>query len=128
MSLLRIFSAKQLSVNQQVNRIGKYLYKHLDGATKAVKSSNMIDVYTVLLYSEKDNLAEVSEMLIDINVTTYQNKIRVNVVEVTPEERTLGFDLYLPEEVEDLSTAYKIIFNKVIQRCSKAYEDYEFLI
>lgn len=118
----------QISASQQVNRIGKYLYKHMDGAFKANQGPNTYDLYVTLLYSLKPEYGGdgnvVDEMTININLTTYQNKIRVNTIEVTPEERTLGCDTLKLEDVTDLPTAQKIIEWKIGNRLRKAYENY----
>lgn len=134
---MRILSAnnKKLQPGQQVNKVGQYLYKHLDGAFKIEKTGNMCDVYFMILYEvprlqrrfghpEDRNL---NEMHINLNITTYQNKIRVNVIEVSPEEKTLGCYVFNPEVMEDLYEAKKLIYNKVVKRVSKVYEDYDFV-
>lgn len=129
-------SVVKLAANQQVNRIGRYLYNHLDGAFKYKASSNTCDVYFTLLYQLPLDMREldkgkeyndVHEITVDINITTYQNKVRVNVIEMTPQQRTLGYDLYEPYILEDLENAKKRIFNRIIKRVSKAYSDYDFL-
>lgn len=121
-------ASQQIPVGLQVNRVGKYLYKHLDGAYKYEKSPNMYDVYVTLLYQLKPECGgevnDVQEMTININITTYQNKIRINTIEMTPMERTLGFDSMKPEEMVDLKTAMEIIKWKVGNRIRKAYKDY----
>lgn len=118
----------QIPASQQVNRVGKYLYKHLDGAYEFRKSGNMYDVYCTLLYELKEEYGgtknDVQEMAININITTYQNKLRINTIEMTPQERTLGFDLMKPEELVDLQTAMAIIQRKVGNRIRKAYKEY----
>lgn len=122
-----------LPASKQVKRIGQYLYKHIDGAYNFKSSSNSYDVYFLLLYELKKELREpgkdypVQEMKININVTTYQNKVRINIIEITPKERTIGFDLYTPEKVQDLQKAYPVIMEKIYKRIYKAYEDYYFL-
>lgn len=129
-------STQVLSASQQVNRIGKYLFKHIDGAFKYSKSSNQYDIYFTLLYQipyweripgKGSEYNDVHEMTIDINLTTYQNKLRVNVIETSPEERTIGYDLYRPEALADLPEAMKLIWFGVIKRVSKAYKDYDFI-
>ena len=121
-----------------VNRVGKYLYQHIDGAFKFNKSSNMCDVYFLLLYQvprpyqipgrQREGYNDMHEMNVNVNITTYQNKIRVNVTEVTPEERTLGFDVYNPELLDTIGIeALKDkIYDKVCRRIEKAYKDYDF--
>ena len=124
---MRIFCANNLQASQIVNRVGKYLYKHLDGAFKYETSSNMCDVNFLLLYQEEGS-TEVKEMHIDINITTYQNKIRVNVIEITPEERTLGFNCYEPEIfLQGMESAKERIFNNIVRKVSKAYAEFDFI-
>ena len=124
-----------LSCNQKVKQIGKYIYNHIDGAFKYKSSSNMYDVYITVRYqvpyvegiSDKlRNSNDVNEMTVNLNITTYQNKIRVNLIEMSPKERTLGYDLYAPEKLENLEDAMHLIFNKVVKRLNKAYENYDF--
>lgn len=121
----------RIPASQQVNRIGKYLYKHLEGAFKSVKSGNMYDIYTTLLYQllpeYGGKINDVQEMTVNINITTYQNKIRVDTIEMTPKERTLGFDLFQPEVMQDLPTASEKIMKKVVGRLRKAYQEYDIL-
>lgn len=130
---IKAASQQVLPASKQVKRIGQYLYKHIDGAYDFKSSSNNYDVYFLLLYELKKELREpgkdypVQEMKININVTTYQNKVRINIIELTPKERTIGFDLYTPEKVQDLQKAYPVIMEKIYKRIYKAYEDYYFL-
>lgn len=125
---IRSASHEKILASLQVNRVGKYLYKHLDGAYKYERSSNMYDVYVTLLYQLKPECGgavnDVQEMTIKINITTYQNKIRINTTEMTPIERTLGFDLMKPEDMMDLQKAKEIIIWIVGNRIRKAYKDY----
>lgn len=105
-----------------------YLYKHLDGAFKYTKDRNTFDVYVTLLYELKEEYGgvknDVQEMTINISITTYQNKIRVNTIEVTPQARTLGFDLFKIEDMQDMELAMSIIKWKVSKRIQKAYSNY----
>lgn len=134
-----VHSASQpvkLQAGQQVNRVGKYLYKNLDGAFKIKNSSNTCDIYSTVLYQipylqripgKGTEYNDVHEMTINLNITTYQNKVRINIIEMDPNERTIGYDLYDPETLKDLEFATKLIYSKVCKRISKAYEDYDFL-
>lgn len=131
------FRQNQVPASSLVNKIGKYLYKNLDGAFKFTTTSNMCDVWVTLLYQlpylqqvpgRGKEYNDVHEMVLDINITTYQNKIRVNVLEVTPENKTLGHDVFPPENLVNLSSAKKQIFERVMYRVCRAYKDYNFLI
>lgn len=128
----------QLQASQQVNRLGKYLYKNLDGAFKIKNTSNTCDVYVTVLYQipveflkkygiTEDKYMEVHEMTVNISITTYQNKVRINVIEMTKGEKTIGFDLYPPESLIDLEKSAKKVFDKVCKRISKEFADYDFL-
>ena len=126
-------NSKQLQAGQQVNKIGKYLYKHLDGAFKIQFSPNTCDIYFIILYQipledrRDSNDDAMKELTINLNITTYQNKIRVNVIEMNEYERTLGHDTYSPELLEDLEYAREIILNKVIKKVSRAYKEFDFI-
>lgn len=125
---MKILCANSVPASLQVNRVGKFLYKHLEGAYDYKKSGNMCDVYCTLLYQLKEELGgdpnDVQEMTININITTYQNKLRINTVEMTPMERTLGYDIMKPEDLVDLRKAMDVVIWKVGNRIRKAYKDY----
>lgn len=128
MIIIKIYikAATNIPASKMVNRLGKYLYNHLDGAFKYKKSGNTFDIYTTLLYELKEEYGgvknDVREMTLNINITTYQNTIRVNTIEVTPDERTLGYDLLKPELLDDLDAAQSVIMTKVHKRIDKAYD------
>lgn len=113
----------------QVNKVGKYLKQHLDGAFKLNISSNMCDVYVTILYEipPSPEIHDLNEMILDLNITTYQNKLRVNIIEVSPKERTLGYSLFDTKKITKLEDMKDAIFQKVIKQISKAYEDYDFV-
>lgn len=121
---------------QLVNKVGKYLYKHLDGAFNIEYTPNTCDVYVTLLYQipylqripgKGREYNGVHEMELDLNITTYQNKIRVNVLETDEYERTLGHNVYSPELFENLELAKEKIYQNVVKKVSKAYEEYDFV-
>lgn len=121
---------------QWVNKVGKYMYNNLDGAFKFKKSSNMYDVFITLLYQLKEEdrdpdkgeeYNDVHEMTLDLNITTYQNKLRVNVIEDDKNERTIGHFVVSEEKLQDLEAAKDLIYNKVIKQVSRAYDDFDFI-
>ena len=125
---LYIRSAKQpeIPASQQVNRVGKYLSKHLDGVYKTVRDRNTYDIYVHFIYQPFPEYTEtppIKELDIIISITTYQNKIRVNTIELTPQEKTLGFDLFSPQLMENLEEAKRYILNVVKKRVQKEYPD-----
>ena len=130
--MFEMIAANQLSANQIVNSVANYIYKHLDGAYKIEKGVNQRDVYSIVLYQVKDPLNKVEhkemyEMNLDINITTYQNKIRINVIEISPEEVTITCDVWKPETFDNMNEAYKKILGRISAKISKRYEEYDFL-
>lgn len=125
---MKIYCNTKIPNSKLVNKIGEYLYKNLDGAYKIKKDRNVCDVYITLLYQLKEefggNPNEVEEMSIIISITTYNDKIRIDTIELTPDEYTLGFDLIVPDTISDLPTAKKIVEWKVGNRIRKAYKNY----
>lgn len=134
MTMRRVLAnTNKLKSNQMVNALGKYLYNHIDGAFKIKNTGNTCDVWMTLLYAvpteelQKGDVQDVHEMTLNLSITTYQNKIRVNILEVTPNEKTLACQVYKPEQLEDFALATKVIFDKIIKRVEKVYEDFEIL-
>lgn len=128
---------KPNEVSQLVNKVGQYLYKNIDSAYKGVRSTNTYDVYMFVLYQlpyekwipgkSKEGYNDTHEMHINISLTTYQSKIRVNVTEISPEEWTFGYILIPPEKLKNLEDARKLIYEKVTQKIKNHYKDYNFL-
>ena len=125
-----------IPISQLVNKIGKYLYRNIDGRERIKFTGNTCDIYLTVYYqipahlqdcSADKSVNDVQTMLVNINITTYQNKVRVNTITVTPEAKTLGFDLYYPEECQITSTICQKIYSKVCTRIAKAFKEFEFL-
>lgn len=134
---MNITANKTLTLSQNVNTIGKYLYKNLAGAFDFKKSSNMFDVYTVVLYQipieyiRRYNLNEeqsdVKEMIINLNLTTYQDKIRFNVIEQDPDEMTLGCKVCQLSKYKNYAQLRDDIVAYLKKQLQKRYSGYEFL-
>lgn len=124
-------SENKIPASKQVIRLGNYIYNHLDGAYKQVRSGNTVDVYSIFLYQLRPEYGgkvnDVQEMQIDINLTTYQNKVRLNVVEITPMERTLGSSVISEAKLEDLRSAMDYVLQLVAKHITRAYKEYMLL-
>lgn len=124
-------------VSQLVNKVGQYLYNNIDSAYKGVRSTNTYDVYMFVLYQlpyeqwvpgkQNEGYNDMHEMHINISLTTYQSKVRVNVTEISPEEWTFGYILIPPEKLKNLEDARTLIYEKVAQKIQNHYKDYKFL-
>ena len=124
------------SVNSYVNKVGKFIYNKIDSAYKYKVSSNMNDIYMIVMYQipmpsripgGKTEYSEVYEMVIDINVTTYQNKLRINLIEISPDERTLDHFTVDVMRDEDVLNVDRKIMERIRKRLYKMYADYEFI-
>lgn len=127
-------ATKSTPINQLLNRVGKYLYKHIDGAYKKVQSANKYDIYMIVYYQvpidkrdSSEETDEVQEMKININLATYSNKIRVNLTEITPEEFTIGSIIFPAEKLENPQEAMIKINQKVRKSLEKHYKEYDFI-
>ena len=117
----------QMPPNQLVNKIGKYLYRHIDGSYKIQFSVNTCDTYMFMYYQASGE--EMNQMNFDISITTYQNKIRINITEITTLEKTIGQLIYKPEVYEKMNEATFLakILDDVIAKIEKEYQEYEFV-
>lgn len=116
---------------QYVNIISNYLYRHIDTSYDQKHSANMSDVYFQVYYQmihSDDTLDDnLQTMDIDLNITTYQDKIRINVLEITPDEFTLGMKTFTYKSDTDLNKLLQDTLAYVDKRLHKCYSDREFI-
>lgn len=116
---------------KNANQVGRYLYNHIDGAFKKVNSSNTCDVYITVLYQLPwrvrpiGEFDKIHEMTICISITHYAGKIRMNMIEVSPDEVTLGHVVF--DETTQLDKLSETAFAKVKKFLAKYYSEYDFL-
>lgn len=132
-----IISNKQLKPQQEVNTLGKFLFKNIDSAYKQNKSSNMYDVWIAVVYEIPKHVIDLydlderyqntNEMNINLNITTYSNKIRINIIEVSPDELTLGSKTYDLEKFSDYYYLRDNLMNYLYKRLEKRYEGFDFI-
>lgn len=126
-------NSKKFQGGQVVNKVGSYLYNHIDGAFKFEKSPNMYDVYFIVLYQipeENRTTAEddeVHELPIDLNITTYQDKIRVNIIVQDEYEKTIGTKTFSYDKLNDLEKLRQTVLSFVEKKVTKEYQEYDFL-
>lgn len=125
----------QLPLNKAIKTISQYLYRNIDSAYDLKHSSNMSDVYMTVYYQvprlyqvpgRRDGYNDLHEMNIDINITTYANKIRMNITQISPEERTIG-QLIIDGNDIDVDKIKKRTLSYIQGRLKKEYEGYDFI-
>lgn len=132
--LCKTSNNRKMQGGQYVNKVGRYLYEHLDGAFKVDKSPNMYDIWLTLLYqipseylaeSEKEDV-DVQELTINLNVTTYDDKLRVNIIVEDEYEKTIGTKTFSFAKLDNLEWLRLEILKFIRKKLEKEYEDYDF--
>lgn len=137
---MNITAEDKLQAGQKVNKIAKYIKKHTPGAYKLTFSPMTADVYITIYYQVPEDVRnlmkkydaklehdELQSMDIDISITSYQNKIRINVIRMDDNEKTLGHFVLKPEDTQDLNSMLESIKAKVSSYIEKEYADYDFV-
>ena len=132
--LCKTSNNRKMQGGQYVNKVGRYLYEHLDGAFKVDKSPNMYDIWLTLLYqipseylteSEKEDV-DVQELTINLNVTTYDDKLRVNIIVEDEYEKTIGTKTFSFAKLDNPEWLRLEILKFIRKKLEKEYEDYDF--
>lgn len=110
-----------------VNKVGKYLKKNIDGAYKITFKSMTCEVEMRMYYQLEGDPQTFNEMDFEISITSYQNKVRVNLTEITELEKTIGQIILREEELKDLSLAKKRILETLKKAIAKEFSDYIFV-
>lgn len=121
-----------MELGQVVKKLGKWLSKNMPNAFKYTSGANESSVYFTIYYLEYTdpsidyNNEELDEMVVEINITTYANKIRVNVIERTPEEFTVGHIVYPPDKSADWVNLRGVVIGDILKKIQKRFTDYMF--
>lgn len=133
----------RLPLPSQVKRLGKYLKDHLEGVYKVQEPPNEYIIYTTILYQVAPEVRramkpyqkefqgieeEIYEMGIYLNITTYGEYIRVNVIQLDEYEQTLGFLRLDHKDLMSLPYCKDKILRYTKKVIEKHYEGYEVLI
>ena len=133
----------RLPLPSQVKRLGKFLTKNLTGVYKIEEPPNQYIIYSTILYQIKPEVRKamkqyqkefhgieetIYEMNIYYNITTYQQYIRVNVIQRDENEQTLGYLRLEPKELISLPYCKQKILEYTKKVIEKKYSNYEVLI
>lgn len=115
------------STNSLLKPLAKYLYTNIGSATSWTSQSNVVTVqFTVYIVHPIDVEGQtIDHVDLEVNITTYSNKIRIELFEKTPLERTLAFYVYTPENVQDFKYMKTDILKKIKKAVTKYYEGIE---
>lgn len=115
-------------VNQQdVNKVAKYIYKNTDGAYQIKFGANFVDVYMNVYYHTGVADDPIQTMRLDINLTSYADKIRYNVTEMDIMENTFLHGTVEVKDPTDLEPIRKAIYDRIVRAIQQEFEDYDFI-
>lgn len=114
-------------IERQVNRVGKFLYKNLDGADAIKFKSQMCEVYVTMYYQVPEEPDTFDELTFIISLTTYADKLRINITEDTSMQETILHKTYIEDQLGDLHKINEDILSKMRKAVSKKYAEYDFI-
>jgi len=127
----KILRINMINLNKIINRLGKYLNKHIDGAYDYYTESNTSIVKFLVYYQIKQipdqpggeyDYSDLKEIDFEINITTYQDFIRINILEISPNETTIGYLKY-----DSGNIVFGDILSDIQKKIRRRFEGYEFL-
>lgn len=125
---ITVIAAKQLPNPSTVKAIGKYLYQNIDGAFKIEFKPNKCIIHNKMYYQIPHTTDPLQELDFWIDITTYQNKIRVNLTENNVMEKTIGQLIVSDKDLEDLNRLRDRVLKAIDKFMNKEYGDeYEFV-
>ena len=118
--MMAIYAARS-NAGGYVNRIGKYLKQTLDGAYKIKFSPMECEVFFRMLFEVPEDRKSFGDIRFVISIVSYQNKLRINVTEVSEREKTIGQIILKDTDLENMSD-FLPIREKVIDSINKFLE------
>lgn len=110
-----------------IKKVGKYLNDHIDGAYKIAFHSMECEVF-MRMYYQLPNVAEsFDEMKFIISITSYQNKLRINLTEDTEMEKTIGQLILRPEELGNLEEVRLRVLKMIKKAINKEFDQFDFI-
>lgn len=111
-----IYAAKK-SASQLVNTIGKYLYNHINNAYQSNKFQNTYDINFTLDTSDGNKY-------LNLNITTYGDKIRVNIIENEDANKTIGNIVVKSSTFDKLPDGYFDLMGRISKQIDKEYSSH----
>ena len=121
-----IYAAK-LDSGTWINKVGKYLNNKIDGAFKIKFGPMHCDIWMRMYYQIPHVADSLNEIHFLIDITSYQNKLRINITEDTKDEKTIGQIILTPNDLGDLETVRATVLNTIQKFIAKEYAEYDFI-
>ena len=124
--MMSIYAATS-KAGSYVNRIGKYLKQNIDGAYKIKFSPMECEVFFQMLFEVPENIESYGEIKFAIIIVSYQNKLRINITEISEREKTVGQIILKDADLENMTDFEEIrfrIINSINKFLEKEYPGY----
>lgn len=124
--MISVYAANS-SAGAYVNRIGKYLNQKLDGAYKIKFYPMECEVYVRMMFEIPENRESFGEIRFMISIVSYQNKLRINITEISSKEKTVGQIIIKSADLDTMSDFREIrdkIYNSIEKFLGKEYPGY----
>ena len=127
-NMKRIISAK-LQPSQYMIQLGKYIYNNIEYCYQYKSSVNTFDCYLRIHYTIDENLLEEGEspegyIDLNLNLVTYQNKIRVNLYELNDQyQKVIGTKIIEVKDKFSVETECNKLLKFVFNKIEKEYKD-----
>lgn len=131
------------NIFKTVKSLGKYLFKNLPSSVDFRFANNTFEIDLEVLYQIPvdiiktygldEETRDVRTLKITISLTSYSNKIRINLIENSEDEKTLGHTTIDMSKYNDVSSQefFKVAMDKIQKfikrRLETIFTDYDFL-
>ena len=138
MKILVCSSGTGVEMSKVQQSIAKRLYKELDGAYSLIKKSNLSEVESTILYQipqhvsdyynlPKDVRDEVNVMDVLISTASYADKVRIEIIERSPEEKTIAFRSFKAKDFENVQKGVQKVVDYIKFSIREEFSKYEVL-
>lgn len=110
-----------------IKKVGKYLNNTIDGAYKMAFHPMECEIFMRMYYQVPGIKESFDEMKFIISITSYQNKLRINLTENDEFEKTIGQLILFPEELNDLGIVRKRVMQMIKKAISKEFDEFDFI-
>ncbi len=116
-----------IDLGKLVNKLGKSLKNSIDGVYAIQFMPNTCRLKMRMYYQLIDDSDSFRELHLFIDITTYQNKLRINITEDTSDEQTIGQVILTQEQATNLKLVKNKVLNCIDKSIAKKFEKYDYL-
>lgn len=120
-------STNQPNLGRTVKKLGKSLKSELDGIYAIQFKPNTCRLKMRMYYQLTDNPDSFRELHLFIDIATYQDKLRINIIEDTANEQTLGQIILTEQQANNFNDVRKKVLNCIEKSISKKYGNFDYV-